>query len=781
MEKEIDREAAPEAGVVSPKGIAGNRRVELDKDWAFSMDGQEFSEISLPHTPQLCDLNGTDMWTGICFYERDLLVENLDGVGSALLRFEGLMQQAEIWLDGQLVGTHSGGYLPACIDIRERLVAGQKHRLAVRLDNRHNPEFPPGKQLDQLDFCWHGGLYRSVSLELKPHLHITDEAEAQVVAGGGIFVQFPRVTDEIADISVSVGVRNGYETSARGEMRVELIDTESNVVSSAKREFQVQSVEDAQVTVTLQVEKPKLWFPDDPILYRLRVVVEDESNITDTKECHIGIRRFQASRSNGLEINGKHYRLRGTNRHQEYPYIGYALSDAAQWRDALKIKNSGFDYVRCAHYSQSPAFLDACDALGIIVMNCIPGWQFFGGQEFQAACETAGRELIRRDRNHACVFFWELSLNETEMTDEFMERMQRAGHEEFPGDQFYTCGWIDAFDIYIRSRQHDGLHTYENGERALIIAEYGDWEFHASNAGFDQHNQWGLMDPIYSSRHFRGNGERALLQQADNFGEALNENMTTRAIACGQWAFCDYTRGNNPERAAMGVRDIFRLPKYAHYLYRSQRGISSVDKPWDCGAMVFIASQWSELSSPRVTVYSNAERVELFLNGKSVGIKEPSISYHTQHLPQAPFIFDLGKFTPGRLEAHAMVGEAVVARDIKQTAGNVAGLRIVPSLEGIVVSTLNTDTILLHVECVDDKGFMCTEFEGPVTVEVSGPAQVASPSQLHLEAGIASTVLRTLPKPGDIVVTARSGDLLESTFALERTHLSALPEIVSVS
>ncbi|MDQ8193026.1 glycoside hydrolase family 2 TIM barrel-domain containing protein [Coraliomargarita sp. SDUM461004] len=751
--------------------MSTKRIIDLNAGWSFSIEGQHPEAVCVPHTPKACDLNGSDMWTGVCEYSRELLVEETDGLGAVLLRFEGLMQKAEIRIDGKLVAIHSGGYLPLCVDVLKEIVAGRRHQLTVTLDNRHDAEIPPGKALDKIDFCWHGGIYRTVSLELKPRLHITDEAEANKVAGGGIFVRYPMVTADTASISVAVDVRNRGDASQAGRVRVTLLDDTDSRVADNEASFDFAPDEDHQLTTEMTLLKPKLWFPDAPNLYRLRVEVIAAHGDVDSREIQIGIRRFVASRSRGLEINGKPYRLLGTNRHQEYPYLGYALSDAAQWRDAMKIKNSGFDYVRCSHYPQSPAFLDACDALGIVVMSCIPGWQYFGSEVFQDACEVAARELVRRDRNHPSAFFWELSLNEAEMPDEFMARMHHAGHEEYPGDQFYTCGWIDAFDLYIRSRQHDGLHTYRNGERALIVAEYGDWEFYASNGGFNQDAHEGVMDSRFSSRQQRGDGELAQIQQARNFIEAVNENLSTKAIACGQWAFCDYTRGYHSMRATMGVRDIFRLPKYAHYFYRSQRPIGTADTAWDSGAMVFIASNWEASSSRRILVFSNAEQVELLLNGERIGVQSPSISIHTQYLRHPPFVFDLDAVVPGILEARALVDGTVVACDQRRTTCVWTQLRIVVDSEQVPVVVGCIDTLIVHVECLDESGVLVTDAEGAINITVRGPAELIGPlgGTAHLEAGIASCVLRTLPEDGEIILSACATGGLSTEMRLKRS------------
>ncbi len=207
---------------------------------------------------------------------------------------------------------------------------------------------------------------------------------------------------------------------------------------------------------------PRLWSPAAPHLYRLLCEVLDGGAVVDAEIHRIGIRHL-AIGPDGFRINGDAMFLRGANRHQEHPYVGYALSDAAQYRDARRIKQAGFDYVRLSHYPQSPAFMDACDELGLVVMNCIPGWQYFNPDPAFTALQYRNcRDLVRRDRNHACVVLWEVSLNESPMPPEFIARTHAIAHEEYPGDQCFTAGWVHGYDVYLHARQHGGCRREED-------------------------------------------------------------------------------------------------------------------------------------------------------------------------------------------------------------------------------------------------------------------------------------------------------------------------------
>src|SRR5262249_9144516 len=151
-----------------------------------------------------------------------------------------------------------------------------------------------------------------------------------------------------------------------------------------------------------------------PRLYTLVTTLASGSKVLDTVSTKVGIRTLELSRKEGLILNGKPYRLTGTNRHQEYPWVGNAVSNDAQYRDFYKIKQAGFHCVRLSHYPQDPSVYEACDELGIFVIDCIPGWQFMNSDpRFTEAVEQDIRDMIRRDRNHPSVLAWETSLNET--------------------------------------------------------------------------------------------------------------------------------------------------------------------------------------------------------------------------------------------------------------------------------------------------------------------------------------------------------------------------------
>lgn len=725
--------------------------IPLDREWNFRRlpAAGGWSRVDLPHTPFVADLDGAAHWFGECEYQRTVQWTAGGPAGRCALHVGAAMHTAVALVDGAVVGRHAGGYLPFEIDLTPFLRDGLPHTLTLRLDNRDNADVPPGKPYADLDFCWYGGLYRGAELRCYPPLHITDPVGAAVTAGGGVFVRTLAASVESARVSVKTHVQNLAAADQRFDLTVEIMDGPRSVARATLRDLAIAAGTSLAAETDLEIAQPVLWSPDAPALYHARVTLRSAGGAAlDAQTVRFGVRRIAFSRSGGFILNGRRLRLRGTNRHQEYPHVGYAVPSAAQRRDARRIKEAGFDYVRLSHYPQSPAFLDACDELGLIVMNCIPGWQIIGGERFRENSFQDARDVIRRDRNHPCVVLWELSLNETQMDDAFMDRMHAIGHEEYPGDQMFTCGWIDRYDVFIHSRQHGEIHTWQNGDRALVIAEYGDWEFYASNKGFDQKTGAGIHAAWSHGRQRHRDGERGLRQQASNHIIALNDTLGSPAVLDGQWAIFDYARGYDPNRAACGVMDIFRLPKFSYYFYRSQRAATESGTNWTGGPVIFIASHWTAATELRVMVFSNCEEVALSLNGVLLGRQKPTRSWMTQCLPHPPFIFDFPAFVRGTLEATGFIDGAPAGSHQVTTPGAPARLTLEIDTAGVVAPPDEPDVLIAHARIVDTGGTLCVVDSSPVAFALEGDAEIVGPATGPAEAGVASVVLRLPPDGG---------------------------------
>jgi len=733
----------------------------------FKRGGEaDWESVALPHTAHIEPLVIKDQqWQGTVFYRKFFKVPSADKGKHIAVKFGAAMHEADVYLNGQKLATHKGGYLPFVVNLTDKLNFGKENVLVVKLNNEDNPTIPPGKPIKSLDFNYFSGLYRNVRLLVDDKLHISDPIAAGRTAAGGLRVHYSKVSNKSATVNLQTDVSNLYSQGRSAYLTTSLRDEDHNVVARLQSEpKEISADTNALFRQAFTIENPRLWSPDQPYLYTITATLHDEDgNTLDSKQERIGIRTISFDEENGFLLNGKRLQLRGTNRHQSYPYIGYALSNNAQYRDAYKIKEAGFNFIRTAHYPPSPAFLDACDELGILFMDAIPGWQFFGGEEFQQLSYRNIRRMIRRDRNHPSVVLWEASLNESNMDKSFMEKANVIVHEELPFEDAYSTGWMDyAYDIFIPARQHSQPPEYWNDyskDKPLFIAEYGDWEYYAQNAGFNQEAFEDLQEQERNSRQLRGDGQKRLAQQALNFQEAHNSNLQGPAFGDANWVMYDYNRGYAPNLEASGIRDIFRIPKFAFYFYRSQAG-PNMDNETEFGKpMVYIANFWSDSTFTKAKVYSNTEEVALYLNGELVDRKRPDNGRLSSHLRHPPFTYELNKFEPGSLRAVGFINGQKVAETVRHSPGQPSSLQLEIDSSGRPLQAGQKDVVFVYASVIDANGTTVPTDSSSVTFSVEGDVSLIGRNSIKAEAGIAAILLRAGKKGGEGTIRAETHGL----------------------
>jgi beta-galactosidase len=721
-----------------------------------------WEEVNLPHTANLEQLTVKDQWQGICFYRKSFKLDPNYKNKIISLQFDAAMNVADVWVNGKKVAHHLGGYLPFVIHLDEVGRFDSVNTVLVRLDNRDNSITGP-KPLKILDFNMYGGLYRSVHLLVKEKIHLSNYLQANVIAGGGVFFSTISANKKEANFEIKSHVQNQSDKSAKISITCQLIDKLGKVVATMQSPQTFMEGQKAiEMILNGSIKVPQLWSPEIPNLYTLKTEVYADGQLTDTQTDRVGLRTIHIT-PEGLWLNGKKTFLQGVNRHQEYPYIGYALSDAAQYREAYKIKQAGFDFVRCSHYPMSPAFLNACDELGIMVLDAILGWQYFGDNQFEKFALHSSRELIRRDRNHPSILAWELSINETAMPKSFTDSAQIIAHEECPYNGCYSAGWVrQSYDIYIEARQHrHGLYP----EMPLLVSEYGDWEYFAQNAGFNQHDWKNLLEGERNSRQPRFAGEKRMLQQAINIQEAHNDNLSTHAFADAYWVMYDYNRGMAPEQEYSGIMDIFRLPKFSYYFFKSQRNYSTTSLFAE--PVVFIASYWQPGQSKGVRVFSNCEEVELFVDGKSVGRKKPDTNSITTNLYHPPYTFDVACIAPGTLKVLGYISGKIVTEHSVSTPSAPERLSLKVDESGI--SPTNNDVVFIYASISDNKNNIIQNDNREVTFNVEG-AQIIGPKTVKAQAGTAAILIRTGISSSRINITAYANGLKPDSIHVKIIH-----------
>jgi beta-galactosidase len=740
--------------------------------WQFqrledSTENKDWETINLPHTVKIEPLVVNDQWQGTSRYKKEFQVDKI-ATKKWFFNFEGVMQKSWVIINDSLAKIHKGGYLPFMVDATSFLKENATNKIEVIVINEDNPKIPPGKPLKNLDFNLYGGIYRNVQLIITNEIYITNAVAAKKVNSGGILVHFDSISNHLAEGEIKTHIKNESQHRQHIKLKIIFWNKKDKKIVVSSEEKTVQAGDDISFSEALRIENPRLWSIDSPNLYNLRVEVFANGRLLDSKQIKAGIRKIEL-KGNGFYLNDKELFINGTNRHQEYPYIGYALSDEAQFRDAYKIKEAGFDFVRLSHYPQATAFLEACDELGLLVMNAIPGWQFYQEGDFVKNALQDIKDMARRDRNHPSVIFWENSLNESGMSEDFIKQANAALKAELPYKDTFTAGWIDhpSYDLYIPARQHAKpphyWNNYDKPNRPIFIAEYGDWEYYAQNAGFNQTAFSDLKEENRSSRQLRSSGEKGLIQQALNFQEAFNSNLKgEQTIGHANWLMFDYNRGYSDDLEASGISDIFRIPKFSYYFYKSQKAASK-----DYDPMVFIANYWKENSSKTIKVFSNTEEIALYLNDKLIAKKKPEINEISDELPFPPFTFELARFEPGELKAVGIINGKEVTRHIVNTPQDPAKIELEVDLSGKEIAKKTSDVVFIYAKITDKNGTLVPDAQNEIQFEVEGSAEIIGGNMIKAKAGIATIVLSVYDLENrELIIRAKSANLEGDTLKI---------------
>lgn len=728
-------------------------------------DDSAWETVHLPHTVREERLNcsGGYNYIGECWYRKKFYVSKDWQDKSLFLEFEGAMQRADVWLDNMPLGVRYGGFIPAGFDL-SNLSEGE-HLIAIKLDNSDCYDIPPGKPQGELDFCYFGGLYRNAWFYVADKLHFSLAVHQNKVASGGFFIRYPLVSKEKAIIRVRTHIVNEYAKALSAEIRLFLNKKE---VGCNKISFSAHG--EAESDYEFIVENPKLWSPYTPNLYDLTAKIYVDNTLMDSRTERIGIKEIVFEK-HGIVINGEKHFINGVNRHQEYPYVGFALPDSLQYRDLKMLRDMGTLCIRVAHYPPDSTFMSYCDELGIMCIIPTPGWQIHPNSiEFDMRSYENTRRIIRWHRNHPSVMAWEPILNETDYPEYFAHEQLRCIKEECADGQNY-CGC----DFHSRCSELFPLHLSLGNDKNIpeFLREYGDSYI----------EQYGPMATTYRVRRgkntgFYPGGESAMLWSAAARLERYR-NLLKDTNACGGciWAGIDHNRGYEPTEAAVGMLDFMRLKKYSYHLFECQQDYEYV------GGKCFIASDWTENSPRDVNVYTNAEIVKLILNGREIGTMVAN-GERGLHLP---VIFQDVPFEKGILRAECMINGKTVASHEIRTPEKAVKLILVPHWESIEKWVADgADLLMVHVLAVDENGTVDPNFEKEISFSIEGDAQIVGDgirwtkaNPMQAEAGKCGVLLRAGLQAGQIVVKAiaeglQAGELVLCTEQSDRAYLPGL-------
>lgn len=738
---------------------------------AITFDDSAWEIVSTPHTVELmpAEASGCRNYQGVAWYRKHFILPTEVKGKEVSIHFEAVMGKQEIFLNGKKVQEHIGGYLPFTINLTEHgIQPGDTCLIALMTDNSDDKSFPPGKRQYTLDFSYHGGIYRDVWLIAKSPVSITNAVESDRVAGGGVFVHFDRISEKSAEVYIHTEIKNNGNTSRTVSVETTLADAQNMPLRKTSGKLALRPGEVKTIMQKMVVRNPSLWSPDSPYLYRIQSRVKSGSETIDGGVTRIGIRRFEFKGKEGFWLNGKPYgQLVGANRHQDFAYVGNAVPNSQQWRDAKRLRDAGCTVIRTAHYPQDPAFMDACDELGLFIIVATPGWQYWNKDpEFAKMVHKNTREIIRRDRNHPSVLMWEPILNETRYPLDFALQALQITKDEYP----YPGRPIAAADMHSAgvSEHYDVVYGWpgddekaDKPKQCIFTREFGenvdDWYAHNNN-----------------NRASRSWGERPLLVQALSLAKSYDEmyRTTGQFIGGAQWHPFDHQRGYHPDPYWGGIYDAFRQPKYAYYAFRSQSPAALEHPIAESGPMVFIAHEMSPFSDADVVVFSNCDSVRLSVYDSTKTWTLPVV--HAQgHMPNAPVIFkNVWDFWEAReysykqknwqkvnMMAEGIIGGKVVCTYKKMPSRRSTKLRLSVDSKGKQLVADGSDFMVVIAEVTDDSGNVRRLAKENVVFTVEGEGEIIGDASVNanpraVEFGSAPVLIRSTRKAGKIKVKA---------------------------
>jgi beta-galactosidase len=629
----------------------GPRKAEQLAEWTF-IDGDTERPVTVPHTWNSEDATDptAEYERGRKVYHRQLepLAEDTD---RCLLHFEAANQRTIVRIDDKVVGTHDGGYTAFTFDVTEYLSENDSVSLEVSVDNSHDPNIPPLS----MDYTFFGGIYRPVW-----RVETGDVAiDGREYGSSGVLVDTPTVSEESATVRARTTVTNHRTSCVSVEVNHRVVDDSGEPVAEFYASGSINPSDTQSFEMTSDpIENPDLWSPEGPHCYTVESTVTADGSVTDRIDSPLGINWIESDDNGQIRVNGEPVELRGTNRHQDRPGRGNALSDEEHLEDFERIADLGTNFLRLAHYPQSETMLHAADDEGILLWEEIPVVNYVTtSAAHDENCLTMLKEMIRQHYNHPSVAIWGL-MNEIllhfakgykeELTEEMVEsalelaeELNELAHEEDPDrltamachhDWGYEkYGFVDVPDVlgwnlyqgwYLGKSKHIGgvLHEKLSARptQPTIISEYGvgaDPRLHTTDP-----EAWDFTEE-YSSRY-----HEEYIEEFDSRGTDL--------AGTGQWNAFDFASGRRddtiPDLNQKGLMTYDRKPKNTYHLYEAWLSNEPV---------AHIASRnWHRRSSAAanaggthpVKIYTNLPEVELFVDDESCGTKTIDDSYATE-------------------------------------------------------------------------------------------------------------------------------------------------------
>lgn len=564
----------------------------------------KFEKVRIPHTTKEISYNYPDIdsYQMVSGYRTTIKYQKEFKDKRVFVNFDGAAHEATVYLNGKELGKHSTGYTAFKFELTDYLKQGN-NLLVVKLDSRETIDTPPfGFAIDYL--CY-GGIYRDAYLTIEPKTFIEDAYIKPIKKDNKWYL----------DIDMHY---NGEDLNV---VQIEVFDKNKSILKDVKKNDNHYLIE---------MKRVKTWDIDNPYLYKVVLTMNDS-----TFESNIGFRTSEF-KADGYYLNDKKVRLVGLDRHQAWPYVGYAMPDSMQREDVRILKDElSCNIVRTSHYPQSQAFIDECDKRGLLVFTEFPGWQHIGGEAWKSQALVNEEEMITQYRNHPSIILWGVRINESQDDDEFYTKTNALAHKLDPYRQTsgvrYLTGSSLLEDVYAHN---DFSFTGDFSKSAVRTKKQAVKKASSMNKGYIISEYNGHM---YPTKVFDDNAHRQL--HALRHTKVVNDMLGQEDISgCIGWCMFDYNThmnfGSGDKICYHGVMDFFRNPKLAASVYASQ----SDEKPiLEIGSCMEIGEYPGGMIGD-IWVFSNADSVKLYKNGEYVKEFFPNEKF--KNLKHPPFLID---------------------------------------------------------------------------------------------------------------------------------------------
>lgn len=758
----------------SAKGhlLAGKRGpaqhvLPLDSDWLFGgeldtgtlepgFNDAAFSKIMLPHcvTPLSWQKWDPATWENVWIYRRHFAKPVNLGGGRVFLHFDRIMAAATPVLNGHSLEKHLGGYLPFQREVTDLLQ--DNNELSVEVDSRWMSVPPAGspKGARAVDYLLPGGITGSVNLRIVPQVFISD-----------VFAKPMNVLDSNRHLEVTCTVDAGALLPGQFHLSASL-QSGSGIIAKTSKSVVLEKIGESQTVLKLtNLQDIMLWDVSAPHLYDLVVTLFHNNKPLHDYQTRVGFReaRFDLD---GFFLNGKRLQLFGLNRHELYPYVGYAMPRRVLRRDAEILRHKfNCNIVRCSHYPQSEAFLDACDELGLMVWEETPGWQYIGDQSWQDIALGNVKDMVRRDRNRPSVVIWGVRINESRNDPAFYRRTREAaklldGSRPTSGTMTPSSlkNWSEewhqdvfAFDDYHAAPDGSvGIREPLPGVPYMITETVGQFNYGIGGKGFDR-------------KYRRAGDPRQQEQQALLHAQAHSKSATyPRCAGAIAWCAFDYASLLNAYEGVKcpGVADSFRIPKLGASFYLAQvdpkvRPMIEPSFYWDFGPHT--------PSGPgeRAAIFSNCDRLELSISGKPHAVLHPDLAGFP-NIKYPPFFADLRMDDAAKpeLRIDGYIGSALVLS--RSFSADSSADQLSLQADDIELHGDGSDATRLAFGAVDKFGAPRPFVEGEVSFEIEGPGVIVgdNPFQLADSGGVGAVWIKSIShRTGRIKIRARNPSL----------------------